>query len=74
MKIEFLYGIHRYRECVSFLTKIQIGTRVLTKYSPVRLTNKQVRRLKKEAKAWVVIPFHELGKHHDENCKICKRA
>ncbi|UYM28659.1 hypothetical protein [Serratia phage vB_SspM_LC53] len=72
MKVTISYGPHPRREGPCFSTTVKIGQRGLTQYSHTRLTKRQVRELKREARVRNKIPFGYLGRHHDETCLKCK--
>lgn len=73
MEVSISYKCHKYFNYLCFWTTVKIGTRSLTKFSPTRLTNKELRKLKKAARESNKISFRQLGRFHDKTCPICKK-
>lgn len=74
MKITVSYELRKLNNHLCFSTTVKIGQRGLTQFSSTRLTKRQVRALKREARAKNKIPFGYLGRSHDETCLKCKKG
>lgn len=74
MKITVTFKKHPRADFLCFWYSFKKGPRTLIWYRATKATPKQLREIKKETRQTMKVLFKDLGKYHDENCKICKRA
>ncbi|WVT33112.1 hypothetical protein PS49_8 [Aeromonas phage PS49] len=63
MEIRKSFGNHPHREGLTFITSVTGNKRTISSYTPVPLTRKQFRRLKRNARSLTNWPSNMIHEH-----------